>query len=234
MWRFCITRLQELRGPDVRERDLANILGFEHSLAVRWKEGMMYIDRAEYLLRLSEALAVDTMVLLDVVADKISAKEAHERVEREGRKEVKAAARREAAFKMLAEAPTGGRPSDAPLVLGILADRGPFRAAVEADPRLDGAATSNLLIGVAAAETWRPELVLLDWDLSCEHATEMCRVLSTLQLNPPPNRCKVVVAATKPAEVTLAARMASAAAVIALPIQGEELGDELGRVGGRG
>ena len=32
-------RLRELRGADTRERDLANVLGFEHSRAVRWKEG---------------------------------------------------------------------------------------------------------------------------------------------------------------------------------------------------
>ena len=37
LWKFCMERLRELRGPDTRERDLANILGFEHSRAVRWK-----------------------------------------------------------------------------------------------------------------------------------------------------------------------------------------------------
>ena len=41
---------------DTRERDLASILGFEHSRAVRWKEGQMYVDRAEYLVRLADAL----------------------------------------------------------------------------------------------------------------------------------------------------------------------------------
>ncbi|MEO7669043.1 MAG: hypothetical protein ABIW57_06870, partial [Polyangia bacterium] len=52
LWTFCMERLRELRGADTRERDLANILGFEHSRAVRWKEGQMYVDRAEYLVRL--------------------------------------------------------------------------------------------------------------------------------------------------------------------------------------
>src|SRR5215471_6678789 len=53
LWKFCMERLRELRGPDTRERDLANMLGFEHSRAVRWKEGQMYVDRAEYLVRLA-------------------------------------------------------------------------------------------------------------------------------------------------------------------------------------
>src|SRR5438270_384389 len=47
LWKFCMERLRELRGPDTRERDLANILGFEHSRAVRWKGGQVYVDRAQ-------------------------------------------------------------------------------------------------------------------------------------------------------------------------------------------
>ncbi|MDB4979925.1 MAG: hypothetical protein JWM82_677, partial [Myxococcales bacterium] len=69
-------RLRELRGVDTRERDLANLLGFEHSRAVRWKEGQMYVDRAEYLVRLADALEVDTMTLVGLAAGTTTAEQA--------------------------------------------------------------------------------------------------------------------------------------------------------------
>src|SRR5258707_11613905 len=76
LWKFCMDRLRELRGPDTRERDLANLLGFEHSRAVRWKEGQMYVDRAEYLVRLSNALDVETMTLVALAAGSVGAEQA--------------------------------------------------------------------------------------------------------------------------------------------------------------
>ena len=77
LWRFCMERLRELRGPDTRERDLANILGFEHSRAVRWKEGQMYVDRAEYLVRLADALDVETMLLVAMASGTLTVEQAH-------------------------------------------------------------------------------------------------------------------------------------------------------------
>src|SRR5690242_5164363 len=85
LWKFCMERLRELRGPDTRERDLANILGFEHSRAVRWKEGQMYVDRAEYLVRLADALEVDTMLLVQLVSGAITVEQAQRMVQRAGR-----------------------------------------------------------------------------------------------------------------------------------------------------
>src|SRR5262245_60685208 len=76
LWKFCMDRLRELRGPDTRERDLANLLGFEHSRAVRWKEGQMYVDRAEYLVRLADALDVETMTLVGLAAGSLTAEQA--------------------------------------------------------------------------------------------------------------------------------------------------------------
>jgi len=78
-------RLRDLRGADTRERDLANILGFEHSRAVRWKEGQMYVDRAEYLVRLADALEVDTMLLVQLVSGAITVEQAQRMVQRAGR-----------------------------------------------------------------------------------------------------------------------------------------------------
>src|SRR4051812_43647316 len=76
LWKFCMERLRELRGPDTRERDLANILGFEHSRAVRWKEGQMYVDRAEYLVRLADALDVETMLLVAMASGTLTVEQA--------------------------------------------------------------------------------------------------------------------------------------------------------------
>src|SRR4051794_11365261 len=85
LWKFCMARLRDLRGADTRERDLANILGFEHSRAVRWKEGQMYVDRAEYLVRLADALEVDTMLLVQLVSGAITVEQAQRLVQRAGR-----------------------------------------------------------------------------------------------------------------------------------------------------
>ena len=78
-------RLRELRGADTRERDLANILGFEHSRAVRWKEGQMYVDRAEYLVRLADALEVETMLLVNLASGSITVEQAQKQLQRAGR-----------------------------------------------------------------------------------------------------------------------------------------------------
>src|SRR3954467_2828332 len=80
LWRFCMERLRELRGPDTRERDLANILGFEHSRAVRWKEGQMYVDRAEYLVRLADALDVETMFVTAMASGTLTVDQAHRQI----------------------------------------------------------------------------------------------------------------------------------------------------------
>ena len=80
LWKFCMERLRELRGPDTRERDLANILGFEHSRAVRWKEGQMYVDRAEYLVRLADALDVETMLLVAMASGTLTVEQAHRQI----------------------------------------------------------------------------------------------------------------------------------------------------------
>src|SRR5262245_34655021 len=85
LWKFCMERLRELRGPDTRERDLANILGFEHSRAVRWKEGQMYVDRAEYLVRLADALDVETMSLVALASGTLTAEQAQRQLGRAGR-----------------------------------------------------------------------------------------------------------------------------------------------------
>src|SRR5215207_3451800 len=80
LWKFCMDRLRDLRGPDTRERDLANVLGFEHSRAVRWKEGQMYVDRAEYLVRLADALDVEPMLLVAMASGTLTVEQAHRQI----------------------------------------------------------------------------------------------------------------------------------------------------------
>src|SRR6185369_10972631 len=80
LWKFCMDRLRELRGQDTRERDLANILGFEHSRAVRWKEGQMYVDRAEYLVRLADALDVEPMLMVAMASGTLTVEQAHRQI----------------------------------------------------------------------------------------------------------------------------------------------------------
>ncbi len=124
LWKFCMERLRELRGPDTRERDLANILGFEHSRAVRWKEGQMYVDRAEYLVRLADALDVEPMLLVAMASgtpDGRAGPPADRRARTDrGRQEATRAAARAEPIEVAADASTvrprlepSSRPADA-------------------------------------------------------------------------------------------------------------------------
>jgi hypothetical protein len=54
--------------PDSIQRLPVEGRGFEHSRAVRWKESQMYVDRAEYLVRLADALTVDTVLLVAIAS----------------------------------------------------------------------------------------------------------------------------------------------------------------------
>ena len=61
--------------------------GFEHSRAVRWKEGQMYVDRAEYLVRLADALDVEPMLLVAMASGTLTVEQAHRQIggRRQGR-----------------------------------------------------------------------------------------------------------------------------------------------------
>ena len=193
LWKFCMERLRELRGPDTRERDLANILGFEHSRAVRWKEGQMYVDRAEYLVRLADALDVEPMLLVAMASGTLTVEQAHRQiagVARRRRREAAALPARaeplEVAVGRLAvragreQVRSGGRGVGA-------AHRRQRRGAGRARRRRwavtpTSAAWSRPACrwGSCLAERYRPELVFLDLGVANVHAFEACRVLSSL------------------------------------------------------
>jgi len=148
-------RLRELRGADTRERDLANILGFEHSRAVRWKEGQMYVDRAEYLVRLADALEVDTMLLVNLASGGLTVEQAQRQLQKASRgaaddsKKRKGGAGNAAGGGGGASAIGGGAASTKVDQSDLVADAGQF--ATDAG-RLEGASRGVVLLIAANGE----------------------------------------------------------------------------------
>jgi CheY-like chemotaxis protein len=244
LWKFCMDRLRELRGPDTRERDLANLLGFEHSRAARWKEGQMYVDRAEYLVRLSDALDVETMTLVALAAGSIGAEQAARQLGRVVRiaaadgKKARPQARTEPAelsvdatqfaidpgrfegatrgIVLLVSSAGEGR-VDLAVVLGRHADVG-------------GLVASSFSVGLCLAERHRPELILLDLGLASVHAFDACRTLAGLTSRAQ-RRCRVVAGtATLTDAVEKPALMAGAASVTLFPFGANVIESELDRL----
>ncbi|HXT95003.1 MAG TPA: hypothetical protein VN853_01815 [Polyangia bacterium] len=235
-------RLRELRGPDTRERDLANILGFEHSRAVRWKEGQMYVDRAEYLVRLADALDVETMLLVAMASGTLTVEQAHRQIAGAGRlddgKRKKGAVRAEpleVATDASLFALDGSKFEAAGrgvvlLIAGNGEGRLEFGEALARHTDVSGMVASGLSIGICLAERYRPELVFLDLGVANVHAFEACRVLSSLTSRAQ-RRCRVVAGtATVTDEVEKPALMAGAANVTLFPFPSSLFESELDRL----
>jgi hypothetical protein len=157
-------RLRELRGPDIRERDLANILGFEHSRSVRWKEGQMYVDRAEYLLQLASALTVDPMILVALAAGEIGVEEARKRAKGTlSKAEAGPLAGSHSAFLV------GGSPTDRTLF-----DRESTAAGLAPLPY------TTVASALLTAPVLRPEIVFFDMTGGSSLMLEAVRPLSTV------------------------------------------------------
>jgi hypothetical protein len=235
-------RLRELRGPDTRERDLANILGFEHSRAVRWKEGQMYVDRAEYLVRLADALDVEPMLLVAMASGTLTVEQAHRQIAGAGRGSDDAKKRR-----------TGNRPepievaSDASLfaldpskfdggrgVVLLIAANGEGRTelsdALGRHSDVGGMVAGTLSMGLCLAERYRPELVFIDLGVANVQAFDACHVLSSLSTRAQ-RRCRVIAGtATVTDAVEKPALMAGAANVTLFPFTAGLFESELGRL----
>jgi CheY-like chemotaxis protein len=245
LWKFCMDRLRELRGPDTRERDLANLLGFEHSRAVRWKEGQMYVDRAEYLVRLSDALDVETMTLVALAAGTISAEQAARQVGRsakpgpatDGKKarpvlriengDLSADAAQFAVDAARFETATRG-------VVLLVSSSGEGRAeltsALQRHPDVGGLVAPSFSAGLCLAERHRPELVLLDLGLASVQAYDACRVLAGLTSRAN-RRCRVVAGTASMTDgIEKPALMAGAASVTLFPFGPGVIDSELDRL----
>lgn len=248
-------RLRELRGADTRERDLANILGFEHSRAVRWKEGQMYVDRAEYLVRLADALEVDTMLLVQLVSGGLTVEQAQKLVQRaaraeEGRHEGRAAAKKKGAPSVAAAsrsadadlaadaAQFGTNPAQlAGAVRGIVLliaasgeGRADFADALARHPDMGGMVATALPVGIALAERYRPELLFLDLGLAGTHAFEAVRTLSSLASRAG-RRCRVIAGTSNVTDgIEKSGVMAGAANVALFPFPGHLFQSELDRL----
>ena len=197
-------RLRELRGPDTRERDLANILGFEHSRAVRWKEGQMYVDRAEYLVRLADALDVETMLLVAMASGTLTVEQAHRQIAgvRPARRRQEEEAPRPAPSRSrwprmprcsrwtASKFEASGR-GVVLLIAGNGEGRLEFGEALARHADVSGMVATGLPIGICLAERYRPELVFLDLGVANVQAFEACRVLSSLTSRAQ-RRCRVV------------------------------------------
>jgi len=244
LWKFCMERLRELRGQDTRERDLANILGFEHSRAVRWKEGQMYVDRAEYLVRLADALDVETMMLVALASGTLTQEQAQKQVGRSRGDEVGRRRRATAAPKV----ESADLNADASLfaidasrleaasrgVVLLISSDGEGRIelsdvlARHADTA--GLVASSLAMGMCLADRYRPEMVFLDLGLANVHAFDACRVLASLSSRAQ-RRCRVVAGtATLTDEIEKPALMAGAASVALLPFTQSLFQSELDRL----
>ena len=166
-------RLRELRGPDTRERDLANILGFEHSRAVRWKEGQMYVDRAEYLVRLADALDVEPMLLVAMASGTLTVEQAHRQIGGAGKATTASVAAPRPGPSRWSWPPTrrcsrSTRASSTAAAASScsIASNGEGRAelgeALARHADVGGMVAGSLSMGLCLAERYRPELVFID------------------------------------------------------------------------
>jgi CheY-like chemotaxis protein len=243
LWRFCMERLRELRGPDTRERDLANILGFEHSRAVRWKEGQMYVDRAEYLVRLADAIDVEPMLLVAMASGSLSVEQAHRQITnnhgRDGDGKRRRSPTRTEPLEVAADASTfaldssrfeaGGR-GVVLLVAGNGEGRADLGKALSRHPDVSGLVATGVSIGLVLAERYRPELVFLDLGVANVHAFDACRAFSSLTSRAG-RRCRVVAGTTNVTDaVEKPALMAGAASVALFPFAPNVFESELDRL----
>ncbi len=223
LWRFCMDRLREIRGADTRERDLANVLGFEHSRAVRWKEGQMYVDRAEYLLRLADRLEVEPMLLVGLAAGNMSPEQARRQVARAGRSSS------DDGGKDGSKKSDGSRGSVL-LVAANAEGQSDFMEAMGRRSDLAPITATNLVQGISLAERHRPELTFLDLGAANVHAFDACRIVSSL-MGSSQNRCRVVAGtATVTDTLEKSALMAGASQVALFPFSRHVYDTELDRL----
>jgi CheY-like chemotaxis protein len=244
LWKFCLWRLREQRGPEMSDRNVAQLMGYEHSRARRWKNGDMYVDRAEFLVRLSDALNVDTMLLVMLAAGQLMAEQAQRQM---GRAVDRGVDKRRP--RMSLDLPVCS-PDASPFAIDparlkratrgtvlLIASSGEGRLelseTLSRHPDTGGLVAPEFSMGLCLAERFRPELVLLDLGLASAHAFDACRVLAGL-VSRLRRRCTVVAGvATVTVEAERSALMAGAARVAPFPFSQTLMEGEINRLAQR-
>ncbi|MES1206470.1 MAG: hypothetical protein ABUS79_11075 [Pseudomonadota bacterium] len=223
---------------------------------MRWKEGQMYVDRAEYLVRLADALEVDTMLLVNLASGSINVEQAQRQLQRVGRgagddarkrkgSVAAPAGRSDSKFEKVdqtdlaadanqfATDPARLENASRGLVLLIAGNgegRGPFAEAVARHSDVGGLVATGLSIGLTLAERYRPELVFVDLGLANVHSFDAIRVLSALSTRAG-RRCRVVAGTSNVTDtIEKPALMAGAANVSLFPFADHLFAGELDRL----
>lgn len=200
----------------------------------------MYVDRAEYLVRLADALDVEPMLLVGLASGSIVAEQAHRQLgmartddpkrRRNGKVEPLEVATDAAAFAIDSTRLEGASRG----VVLLVSDNGEGRKALgdalARHPDLAGLVATGLSVGLLLAERYRPEIVFLDLGLANIHAFDACRAMSGLPSRAG-RRCRIVGGtATLTDAVEKSALMAGAAGVALYPFAANVFESELDRL----
>jgi CheY-like chemotaxis protein len=242
LWKFCLGRLRELRGPETAERELARVLGFEYSRGVRWKTGQMFVDRAEHLLRLADALGVEAMLLVELAAGTLNAEQALSEkgpVLGKGDDDRRPAPRRIAAVDKSTDASRfaidlarfKAATRGTVLLIALSGEgRGDLEEVLRRHPDTGGLVATSVSVGLCLAERHRPELVLLDMGLASDQAFDACHALAGLTSRSQ-QLCRVVAGtSTVTDDIERAAVMAGAASAVTFPFPRRFLDGEIDRL----
>lgn len=205
----------------------------------------MYVDRAEYLVRLADALDVETMMLVALASGTLTQEQAQKQVGRARTDEVGKRRRGVAATTKVEAADLN---TDASLfaidasrlesasrgVVLLIASDGEGRLeladVLARHSDMAGLAASSLAMGMCLADRYRPEMVFLDLGLASVHAFDGCRVLAGLSSRAG-RRCRVVAGtAALTDDIEKPALMAGAASVTLLPFTQSLFQSELDRL----
>lgn len=188
----------------------------------------MYVDRAEYLVRLADALDVEPMLLVAMASGTLTVEQAHRQISGLGRADDSKRKRGGSKPEPLEVA------SDASLfaldpsrfdagrgVVMLVAANGEGRVelgeALSRHSELGGMVAGSLAMGLCLAERYRPELAFVDLGAANVHGFDACRVLSSLPTRSQ-RRCRVIAGtATVTDGIEKPALMAGAANVTLFP-----------------
>lgn len=205
----------------------------------------MYVDRAEYLVRLADALDVETMMLVALASGTLTQEQAQKQISRSRGDDL---GKRRRSGTPIARVESADLNVDASLfaidaarlesasrgiVLLISADgegRVELSEVLARHADTAGLVASSLPMGMCLADRYRPEMVFLDLGLASVHAFDSCRVLATLSSRAQ-RRCRVVAGtASLTDEIEKPALMAGAASVTLLPFSQSLFQSELDRL----